>query len=108
MLIETFETRVLTFIEKNEEHFEKMFNGKLEPVFSYGTTKVDNEVIHHVIISGKLVSVFINVCSSDWDDCFETALRVLKAYGPKPTRERNKSTVEVTHSEEYGPSAFSF
>ena len=37
-----------------------------------------------------------NVRSTNLDELFEKALKVLKAYGPKGIRERNKGEVETT------------
>ena len=109
MQIETFEKRAVEYIKKYPDYFtdigfpnDRCYYINFEYHMFYGIDS-DNKMYAIQISQFKDVCCeypLVQVTGNSWDECVEKALRVLKAYGPKPTRGRSTEDDEDVEESE--------
>ena len=87
-------------IDKFEERAKEIIaeNNSFEPDAEDDMFAVDISSVHeHKVMTFNVTGlnvVLFKVAADNFDDLFDKALRVLKAYGPKATRERKPKEAE--------------
>ena len=113
MQIETFEKRAVEYINKHTSYYTDMgfphgecshlhFDYHMHYNIATGQKMYDVEISQYL---NQLEDYpLVQVTGESWNDCVEKALRVLKAYGPKPTRGQGADDSDESDSVEVEPS----
>lgn len=109
MQIETFEKRAVEYIKKYSDYFTyvsfpygdcKHLHFDYDMYFNIATDTKMYDITISQYLDGQGEFPLVQVTGNSWDECVEKALRVLKAYGPKPTRGRSAEDDEDAEESE--------
>ena len=91
MNIVKFEEKAIEFINENGIYVPDIDNENGKSVFTIHVHSQHKEKEVDFYLSGKN-NFHFDVKAETFDELFDKAFRILKSYGPKATRERNKET----------------